>query len=121
MNENDLVRLRHMLDAAREAVNFVQNKTQKDLFKNRMLALSLIKLVEIIGEAAASVSEETKASLPQIPWQNAIRTRNRLIHGYFDINLAIVWDTVRDNLPPLIAELEKIVDKKQLDERKDLA
>jgi uncharacterized protein with HEPN domain len=109
MNKNDLVRLRHMLDAAREAVDFVQDKTQEDLFSDRMLALSLIKLVEIIGEAAASVSTETQNLFPQIPWQNAIRIRNRLIHGYFDINLGIVWDTVRDNLPPLIAELEKII------------
>lgn len=109
MNKNDLVRLRHMLDAAREAVDFVQDKTQKDLFKNRMLALSLIKLVEIIGEAAPCVSMKTQQLFPQIPWQNVIRIRNRLIHGYFDINLGIVWDTVRDNLPPLIAELEKII------------
>ncbi len=109
MNKNDLIRLRHMLDAAREAVDFVQDKTQEDLFKNRMLTLSLIKLIEIIGEAAANVSSETQKSLPQISWQNAIRTRNRLIHGYFDINLGIVWDTVRDDIPPLIAELEKII------------
>jgi len=98
-----------MLDAAREAALFAKNKTRSSLESNRMLTLSIVKDLEIIGEAAFKMTKETREDFPQIPWQNIISMRNRLIHAYFDINLDIVWKTVVEDLPPLIAELEKIV------------
>lgn len=108
MRKDDLIRLRHMLDAAREAVMFAKNKTRSSLESNRMLTLSIVKDLEIIGEAASKMTKETREEFPQIPWMNIISMRNRLIHAYFDINLDIVWKTVVEDLPPLIAELEKI-------------
>ncbi|MFH1672325.1 MAG: DUF86 domain-containing protein [Pseudomonadota bacterium] len=110
MQKDDVVRLRHMLDAAKEAVSFVQNKTRSSLDTDRQLVLSLVKSIEIVGEAAAHVSEKCVRDFPQIPWRNIIGMRNRLIHGYFDIDLAVVWKTVIEDLPPLIAELEEIVE-----------
>jgi uncharacterized protein with HEPN domain len=66
-----------------------------------MLLLSLVKAIEILGEAASRVSEETRSEFCSIPWRDIIAMRNRLIHGYFDINLDIVWKTVTDELPHL--------------------
>ncbi|MBE7552062.1 MAG: DUF86 domain-containing protein [Anaerolineales bacterium] len=109
MNKDDLVRLYHMLDAAKEAESFAQNRTRSDLDSDRMLALSLLKLIEIIGEAAAGVSKESRSQMPQIPWPSMVGMRNRLVHAYFDIDLDRVWDTVTADLPPLIAELEQII------------
>jgi uncharacterized protein with HEPN domain len=109
MRKDDLVRLRHMLDAAKEAASFAQNRTRSDLDGNRMLALSLVKSIEIIGEAAARVTKTCQRRYPQIPWPNIIAMRNRLIHTYFDIDLDRVWDTVTDDLPPLIDSLENIL------------
>lgn len=109
MQKDDAVRLRHMLDAAREAASFAKNKTRRSLDTDRKLVLALIKSIEIIGEAAAKVTQKCRKSLPQIPWPNIIGMRNRLIHAYFDINLDILWKTVTEDLPALIAELEKIV------------
>jgi uncharacterized protein with HEPN domain len=109
MNEQDEVRLRHMLDAAREAIHFAEGHSLVELKTNRMLALALVKDIEIIGEAASRLTEECQATNPQIPWVDIAGMRNRLIHAYFDINLRIVWDTVTVNLPPLIAELEKLI------------
>jgi uncharacterized protein with HEPN domain len=106
---DDPVRLRHMLDAAREAISFAQNRTRSDLDNNRMLTLSLVKCVEIIGEAASRITTQRQNELPQIPWAQIIGMRNRLIHGYYDIKLDLVWDTITQDLPPLIAELEKII------------
>ncbi len=60
MQRDDLVRLRHMLDAAREALSFSSGKSRADLNFDRMLVLSLVKDIEIIGEAAVKVSQETK-------------------------------------------------------------
>lgn len=110
MQRDDSIRLHHMLDAAKEAVSFVYGKTRSSLDKDRKLGLALIKCIEIVGEAAANVTSACREDLPQIPWSNVIGMRNRLIHAYFDINLDILWTTAIEDLPPLIAELEKIVE-----------
>ena len=109
MPKDDLVRLRHMLDAAREAVSFSTGRSRSDLDAERMLVLSLVKSLEIIGEAASRVSATYRDGHPEIPWLDIIGMRHRLIHAYYDVNLDIVWRTVVDDLPPLIASLEKLV------------
>ena len=102
---DDTVKLRHMLDAANEACSFVKDRQRKDLDDVHMLALSLVRLIEIIGEAAARVSPDMKNRCPTIPGTDIVGMRNRLIHAYFDIDLDRVWDTIADDLPPLITEL----------------
>lgn len=109
MRRDDSIRFRHMLDAAKEVMSFAKNKTRKDLDKDRMLTLSLVKSIEIIGEAASKVTDETKKRFPEIPWTNMIAMRNHLIHAYFDIDLDVLWGTIVDDLPPFIEDLEKII------------
>lgn len=106
---DDRTRLRHMLDAAREARLFISGKTRESLDSERMLALSLVRLIEIIGEAASKVSREKQAATPQIQWAQIIAIGNRLIHAYFEIDLDIVWKTANEDLDPLVAELEKLL------------
>lgn len=106
MHKDDRVRLRHMQDAAREAVGFAGDKQRSDLDDDRMLVFALVKAIEIVGEAANQVSERTRSELPDIPWADIIGMRRRLIHAYFDINLDILWQTVKNDLPPLIAALD---------------
>jgi uncharacterized protein with HEPN domain len=112
MQRDDSVTINHILDAARKALQFVENRQREDLDKNEMLALSLVHLLEIIGEAANLISDDYRNKYPHIPWRKMIGLRNRLIHGYFDINLDIVWGTVRNDLPPLISDLENISTKR---------
>lgn len=107
MYRDDSVRLQYMLDAAREAIGFVLGRTRSDLDSNRMLVLALVKAVEILGEAAGQVSPTTKEQSASIPWTDIAGMRNRLVHAYFDINLEILWQTVQQDLPPLVAALEK--------------
>ena len=109
MRKDDVIRLRHMLDAAREAVGFAQGRFRTDLDGDRMLVLSLVKGIEILGEAAYRISEITRDQLQGIPWDDIIGMRHRLVHAYFDINLDILWRTVQDDLPALIAALEPLV------------
>jgi uncharacterized protein with HEPN domain len=109
MNEHDLVRLRHMLDAAQKAISFAEGKTRESLDTDEQLTFALLKAVEIIGEAAGQVSKETQAASPEVPWASIIGMRNRLVHAYFDVNLNVVWDTVAHNLPPLVDALEQII------------
>jgi len=109
MFEDDSVRIRHILDAAREAVAFSQGRSREDLDTDRRLNLSLVRLLEIIGEAARGISSEFREAHPDLPWKSMIGMRDRLIHAYFDVNLDVVWETVTEDLPPLITKLEKIV------------
>jgi uncharacterized protein with HEPN domain len=111
MYKDDLIRFRHMLDAAKEAISFIKGKKRSDLDTDRMLVLSLVKSIEIMGEAASKVTKESRDSHPEVPWLNIIGMRNRLIHAYFDIDLDRVWDTITDDLPPVIAALKKMVQK----------
>jgi len=113
MRREDAIRVRHMLDAAREALSFAKGKTRADLNTDRMLVLSLIKSIEIVGEAATSVTQETRDHYPLIPWRDIVGMRNRLIHVYFDIDLDRAWDTLTDDLPKLIAKLEQVMQKEQ--------
>jgi uncharacterized protein with HEPN domain len=107
--QHDLIRVRHMLAAAKEAMVFAAGKTRMDLEKDRLHMLAIIKSIEIIGEAASRVTETFKTENSNIPWNDIINMRNRLIHAYFDVNLDIVWQTIKTDLPDLIKALKEII------------
>lgn len=107
----DIVRLHHMLDYARQAVQFNQGKSRADFEADRMLALATIQCIVIIGEAVNTISEELRQQNSEIPWALISGTRNRLIHGYVDIDLDIIWTIVTRDLPKLITQLEFILGK----------
>ena len=109
MQNEDRVRIQHMLDASREAISFTEGQDASALEQNRMLLFALVKCVEIIGEAASRVSDELRDATPDIPWRNIVAMRNRLIHGYFDVNPRIIWRTVTEEIPQLTEPLEKLL------------
>jgi uncharacterized protein with HEPN domain len=109
MQLNDTIRMYHMLDAARIAVNFMTGVERETLETDLRLVLAIIKAVEIIGEAATNITRPVREQYPQIPWNVIVGMRNRLVHGYFDIDYDQVWSTVKDDLPPLLAQLESIL------------
>lgn len=105
MPPTDRVRLQHLLDALTEATSLVQARSRADLEADHVLCLALTRLLEIIGEAARGLSANTRNHHPQVPWAKMIGMRDRLVHGYYDINLDIVWQTITTDLPtvePLI-------------------
>ncbi|MCK4375093.1 MAG: DUF86 domain-containing protein [Candidatus Brocadiae bacterium] len=106
---SDLVRVQHMLEAAQKAVEFARDRTRADLDSDEMFALAMVRLLEIVGEAAKGVSADLRRRCPAIPWRQLAGTRDRLIHGYFDVDFDIVWAIVANDIPPLIAELQKVV------------
>ena len=106
---DDAIRLQHMLDYAREAVALSQGRTRADLDSDRLFNLAMTRLVEVIGESAARLSEATRRGQSEIPWPQVIAVRNRLIHGYDQINFDILWDIIELDLPVLIDKLEQIV------------
>jgi uncharacterized protein with HEPN domain len=110
MPPSDLVRLRHMLDASREAAAFSSGKAREDLKRDRVLMLAAVRCIEIIGEAASRIGPEVRLQYAQIPWTDIVAMRNRLIHAYFDIDTDLVCETLIVDLPRLIRDLEEILD-----------
>ena len=106
---DDQMSLKAMLSHAREAVELLGNASREELDRNRVVQLALTRLMEIVGEAANRVSQAMQKRSPEIPWPRIIGMRNRLVHGYDVIDFDLLWDTIIDDLPPLIAALEKIV------------
>jgi uncharacterized protein with HEPN domain len=102
------IALRHMLDSAREAVELARGRTRADLDTNRLLNLALVRLLEIVGEAANRVPDDERSKHPQIPWAAMVGMRNRLIHAYENVDLDIVWRIVADDLPELVRALEDL-------------
>ena len=108
-SQDDIFRLRHMLDAVKEALEFTKSARRSDLDEDRKLSLSLVRLLEILGEAAKKVTEPFRQQNPEIPWREIAGTRDRLIHGYFDVDHDIVWQIVSVDLVALAPKLEKLI------------
>ncbi|HEY4759599.1 MAG TPA: HepT-like ribonuclease domain-containing protein [Thermoguttaceae bacterium] len=106
---DDTIILSHMLEHAVEALQITQGKTRADVYDDRILNLALARLLEIIGEAASRVPQSTRDNVSQIPWNAIVAMRNRLTHGYDQVDLDIIWDVIQNDLPPLVEELRKIL------------
>jgi uncharacterized protein with HEPN domain len=98
-----------ILIAARKALKFLEGMTWEEFEQSELHQNAVVHLLEITGEAARLVSQETRDAHPDIPWEQMIGMRNRLIHEYFRVDLATVWDTVRNDLPRLIALIDPLV------------
>ncbi|MBI2757746.1 MAG: DUF86 domain-containing protein [Chloroflexi bacterium] len=98
-----------MLDSARAAREYMRGKDWDYFSKDQFLQDAVVRRLEIIGEAAGRISSATQQKYVHLPWQAMKGTRNKVIHGYDSIRLDVIWDIVQNDLPSLIAELEKIV------------
>lgn len=110
MSPDDRWRISHMIEAAEQALVFVQGRSRADLDSDAMLRMALTRAVEIVGEAAAQVGEAGRQEIPDVRWPAIVGMRNRLVHAYFSINTNILWDTVQRDLPPLVAQLRNALD-----------
>jgi uncharacterized protein with HEPN domain len=112
---SDASYLLDILEAANAALHFVAGKTQADFAADLQCRFAVVRAIEIIGEAARQVSQEAREKNPEIPWRDIIAMRNRVIHGYGEVDYAIVWDTVQNNLPELVAQLQPLVSSQSAD------
>lgn len=105
----DRVRLTHMLQAAEEAIEFLKGKSRPSLDAESMLRRAVIHCVQEIGEAAVRVAPETRALASNLPWNQIVGMRHRLVHVYFDINLDFVWEVVVRDLPVLVTSIKNVL------------
>ncbi len=106
MRDEDRIRIQHMADAAKTALEFVSGRSRQDLDRDRMLLFGVLRAIEVLGEAASRVSAGTRSALPDVPRAAVIAMRNRLIHGYFDIDITLVCKTVQEEIPALLEVLD---------------
>ncbi len=105
--------LHDMLGAARKAGEFVQGHTFAQFKANDEKIFAVTRALEIIGEASKRVPAHIRRKYPEVPWKEIAGMRDKLIHGYFGVNLQRVWDTVHKDLPPLVEELVRIIKNNQ--------
>jgi len=98
-----------ILLAARKALEFTDGVTSDRFMQDDLLQNAVMRLISIIGEAAGKVSTEFRQAHPEIPWHDIIGMRHRLVHDYFRVDVARVWDTIQNDLRPLIAAVEPLV------------
>jgi uncharacterized protein with HEPN domain len=101
----DIDRLHRMLEAAQKAVAYSQGKLRAEIQADEILTLALIRLLEVVGEAARCTTEALQARHPAIPWPEIIGMRTWVAHGYMDIDLTIIYGVLTQDLPPLINQL----------------
>ena len=109
----DLALLLDMLLAARDATGFIDGLDEADFLASRLHQNAVIRSLEVIGEAAGKVSAGAREALPAIPWREIVGMRHRLIHGYADVRLELVWLVARERLGPLVAALERAVPQEE--------
>ena len=113
--KNDTVYLHHILDAINRIQGYTAGVSYDQFLQDSLLQDGVVRQLEIIGEAAKNVSSTFRDAHPELPWSQMTGTRNKLIHGYFEVNLFIVWDTVQSDLPPLKQQVERIIE--EMDEK----
>jgi len=100
--------IRDILDAVTKATSFVTGMTFDAFAKDARTSFAVIRAPEIIGEAARQIPADLRAAHPQVPWRAMTGIRDKLIHQYFGVDLEVIWRTVHEDLPPLLASLESV-------------
>ena len=106
--QRDKAYLLDILEAAKLALSYVENKSKKDFLADIQCQDAVIRRLEIIGEAAGRITEETRNDLSNLPWSEMIGMRNIMIHDYDGVDIEIVWETVQNDLPRLIPVIKNV-------------
>ena len=109
MKKDDTVFLKHIVDAINLIEEYLKDKSYEEFKDNHMLQDAVIRELEIIGEAAKNLSKEFRNKHSDIPWRQIAGMRDKLIHGYFGVDLDAVWDTATIDIPSLKERLQEIL------------
>ena len=108
-NKIDLTYLGDVLDAIKRIESYLRKVDKEDFLENHMMQDAVMHQIEIIGMASNNVSDEFQARHPELPWMFMRAIRNKIAHDYREINLNIIWDTARNDLPPLKKQVKKLL------------
>jgi len=97
-----------MLIACEKIMKYTKNLSYEDFCRNEMVIDAVVRNIEILGEASKSISEELKKKYPEVEWREISRTRDKIIHFYFGVDLSIIWDIITVDIPSLREKLKRI-------------
>jgi uncharacterized protein with HEPN domain len=106
---NDQVYIEHTIDTANKAIGFVTGLSRDDFDNDELLRLAITHLLQIIGEAARRVSLDFRNTHSEIPWKAIVGMRSKVVHDYLNVDEDVVWNTVKNDLAPLVLELKKLL------------
>jgi len=108
-DKDSLIFIKHILESINNIENFTKNVERGKFLKDKEKQSAVIRQIEIIGEAAKNLPYSFTKNYSNIPWKEIIGTRDKMIHHYFGVDLDIVWDIVKENLPLLKSQLEELL------------
>ena len=106
-----MVAVQQMRDHGKEAMELAEGRSRADLDLDRMFELALTRLMEVLGEAARRVPDDFRERYPHVPWRQTTDLRNVLIHDYDTVDFDVLWQIIRERLPPLVQQLQAIIDE----------
>jgi uncharacterized protein with HEPN domain len=110
MEKENSIRLKHILESIKKIEGYLLNFDEEKFSQNSLQQDAVLRQLEIIGEASKNVSAELKENNPHIEWRKMAGTRDRLAHGYFSVDIEIVWQITQEFLPTLKIEIERILE-----------
>jgi len=103
--------LKDILDAIDETAEFTEGMSYEAFAQDRKTTNAVVRSLEVLGEAAKRIPENMRTQAPDVPWKRMAGMRDKLIHEYFGVDLSIVWAVIKDELPPLRPEIERLLRK----------
>lgn len=113
MSKNDTIYLQHMLDSIFKIQDFIEDVDESGFKNSELIQSAVIRQIEIIGEATKQISQSIKRKYHRIPWRDIAGMRDKLIHGYFGVDIDAVWDTIQDDIPVLEKNIAQILEKEK--------
>ena len=113
MKRDDTIYLKHILESIGEIESFIDSISKKDFLNNSEKQAATVRMIEVIGEAVKNISKEFKNQHPELEWAKIAGTRDVMIHAYFDVNLDIVWDIAKKDIPKLKKDILELIKKLQ--------
>jgi uncharacterized protein with HEPN domain len=108
---DDLLLLNDVLDAIKRIETYVQGVSKDTFFNHLMMQDAVMHQIEIIGEASNHISDSFQEEHPELPWMQMRAIRNKIVHDYRGVELDILWDTVKNNLPDLKVYVQRLLGK----------
>lgn len=106
----DIDYLQDILEAIQRILDYTGNTTWQEFLVDHKTQDAIIRNLEVIGEATKKISDDIRDVYPEIPWRDITGTRDRLVHHYFGVNLEIIWQIAKNDLPVLFSQIKNVLD-----------